>query len=335
MTTATPAKKPCNMVRKLIGTHNGTFHCDEALAVYLLGRTERFGDNEVVRTRDPKVLETCDVVVDVGGVYDPESFRFDHHQRGFSETFSDQFETKLSSAGLVYKHFGREIIAKELHKDASDAVVTMLYEKLYVQFIEALDAIDNGIARYPKDVQPKYKDSTNLAARVGRLNPWWNEPNVDLDERFTQAVALTGAEFSERVRYYGLSWLPAYTLVESAIQKRFEVDLSGQILVLETCCPWKDHIYSIEAKESLAKPILYVLYPDGTNGHWRVQCVPVEEGSFESRKPLPTEWRGLRDDELSAKSELEGCVFVHASGFIGGKFSMTAFHLNSEPDGVS
>ena len=41
-------------------------------------------------------------------------------------------------------------------------------------------------------------------------------------------------------------------------------------------------------------------------------------GSFASRKPLPTAWRGLRDEELSAKTGIPGGVFVHASGFIGG-----------------
>ncbi len=35
----------------------------------------------IFRTRDQKILDTCDVVVDVGGVYDPERHRYDHHQR--------------------------------------------------------------------------------------------------------------------------------------------------------------------------------------------------------------------------------------------------------------
>ena len=29
-------------------------------------------------------------------------------------------------------------------------------------------------------------------------------------------------------------------------------------------------------------------------------------------------WRGVRDAELTAKAGIEGCKFVHASGFIGG-----------------
>jgi len=54
-----------------IGTHNGTFHCDEALGCYLLQKTDRFKGSEVVRSRDQGVLKDLDIVIDVGGVYDP------------------------------------------------------------------------------------------------------------------------------------------------------------------------------------------------------------------------------------------------------------------------
>ena len=45
--------------------------CDEALGCFLLQQTQRFAGAEVVRTRDPELLKTLDVVVDVGGEYDP------------------------------------------------------------------------------------------------------------------------------------------------------------------------------------------------------------------------------------------------------------------------
>lgn len=54
-----------------IGTHSGTFHCDEALGCFLLKQTDAFKDAGIVRTRDPDVLKDLDVVIDVGGVYDP------------------------------------------------------------------------------------------------------------------------------------------------------------------------------------------------------------------------------------------------------------------------
>lgn len=50
-----------------------------------------------------QVLDTLDVVIDVGGTYEPEKDRYDHHQKGFEHVFGYGFKTKLSSAGLVYK----------------------------------------------------------------------------------------------------------------------------------------------------------------------------------------------------------------------------------------
>jgi len=49
-----------------------------------------------------------------------------------------------------------------------------------------------------------------------------------------------------------------------------------------------------------------------------VQCVPDGEESFVNRKSLPEAWRGIRSEELDKVSGIDGCVFVHASGFIGG-----------------
>ena len=57
---------------------------------------------------------------------------------------------------------------------------------------------------------------------------------------------------------------------------------------------------------------------DDRSKTWRVQAVAVSPDSFESRKALASQWRGLRDDELSKDTGIPGCVFVHMSGFIGG-----------------
>jgi len=47
-------------------------------------------------------------------------------------------------------------------------------------FVEAFDGIDNGIAQYDTDSPPRYKNKTDLAYRVGGLNPSWNETGVDV-----------------------------------------------------------------------------------------------------------------------------------------------------------
>jgi hypothetical protein len=46
----------------------------------------------------------------------------------------------------------------------------------FQEFIEALDGVDNGVSQYPNDIQPKYRNRTDLSSRVGWLNPPWNQP---------------------------------------------------------------------------------------------------------------------------------------------------------------
>ncbi|XP_075528900.1 MYG1 exonuclease isoform X1 [Dermacentor variabilis] len=315
-----PTKKPAAM-GKTIGTHNGNFHCDDALACFLLKQLPEYKDATVVRSRDQAVLDTCDVVVDVGAVYDPSKRRYDHHQKSFEETMhsldpTKKWTTKLSSAGLVYAHHGREVIAETLGWKLAEPNLEKIYDKVYENFMEEIDAIDNGINAY--DGEPRYRINTNLSSRVGHLNPPWNEPNPKLDEQFQKAMRLTGEEFLERVRYYATAWLPARELVQTALQQRQKVGEAGTVLILERGgCPWKDHLLTLEEELSIPGEVKFVLYQD-QGGSWRVQGVPVALGSFACRVFLAEKWRGLRDEELSRVSGIDGCIFVHSSGFIGG-----------------
>lgn len=320
MSTAATAAKRAKMAPPTIGTHSGTFHCDEALGCYLLRQTAKFAGADVVRSRDPAVLADLDVVIDVGGVYDPATDRYDHHQRGFSEVFGHGFTTKLSSAGLVYKHYGREIVATAMNSDAKPEDIDAVYIALYKNFMEAIDAIDNGINPWDSPDPPKYVNNTHLSARVGNLNPSWNEDSSDaaLTAGFNAAIELTGAEFSDALKYLATSWLPARALVLADLQARYDVDPSGKIVRLNSYCPWKEHLHVLEKEAGAEGEVLYVLYEDDREKKWRIQAVGVAPGSFESRKALPTPWRGLRDAELSEVSGVPGGVFVHASGFIGG-----------------
>ncbi|KAK2609280.1 hypothetical protein QQS21_002215 [Conoideocrella luteorostrata] len=315
-----------------IGTHNGHFHADEALAVHMLRMLPAYSDSELVRTRDPKLLETCHTVVDVGGEYDTQRNRYDHHQRGFTTTFPGK-NTKLSSAGLVFLHFGKAIVAQKLNTKEDAPEVALLHNKLYDSFVEALDAHDNGISVYDPaavsaaGLEKRYSEGGfTLGAVVSRLNPNWNDPipsdaeaaQKQEDDKFLTASQRIGEEFERDLDYYTSAWLPARSIVQEAFNKRTEFDPEGRILVFKgLSVPWKDHLYSLED----GKPsVLYVLYPESTapGAKWRIQCVPGSKDSFVSRKPLPEAWRGFRDEELDGISGISGCVFVHAAGFIGG-----------------
>lgn len=330
-----------------IGTHNGHFHADEALAVYMLRLLPTYANASLVRTRDPALLAACHTVVDVGGEYDASRHRYDHHQREFGTKFPGRTATRLSSAGLVWLHFGRAIVARRLGKPEDSPEVDVLYPKLYESFVEALDAHDNGVSSYDQDalaaagIEKRFSSGAfTLGAMVGRLNPNWNDPvpadpaeaQAAEDERFRAASRRIGEEFAAGLEFYASAWLPAREIVREAYAKRLQHDPEGRILVLEgQAVPWKDHLYTLEDQEqeqgeeqgengNKEKKVLYVLYPEKPvpGAKWRIQAVPVTKDSFQSRKALPEPWRGARDAQLDEISGVPGSVFVHASGFIGG-----------------
>ncbi|KAI3818042.1 hypothetical protein L1987_11844 [Smallanthus sonchifolius] len=306
---------------KRVGTHNGTFHCDEALGCFMIRLTSKFHGAQIIRTRNLQVLDTLDAVLDVGGVYDPSRDRFDHHQKGFDEILGDGFATKLSSAGLVYKHYGVEIIANTVQLDEGHPYVHRLFLAVYKNFIEAVDAIDNGINHYETDEPPRYVNNTTLSSRISRLNVNWYDDDQSPekeDQAFQHAMALAGNEFMNSIHFHAKSWLPARLVVMECLAARKNIDSSGEIMLLTRSCPWKLHIFDLEVEMKIDPVLKYVIYQDDRNNRWRVQAVAVSPDKFESRKPLPSHWRGLTDDHLSDVAGISGCVFVHASGFIGG-----------------
>lgn len=345
----TAASATCSRFGKLvssIGTHSGKFHCDEVLAVYMLQCLTECKNAAIVRTRDPHALSACDVVVDVGGVYDPATFRFDHHQREFQESMrtlsggDKHWSTRLSSAGLVYFHFGRDVITSLLQKQSvslTSQQMEALYDHVYATFVEEVDAVDNGVTLYdPACVsgKPRFQVCSTLSHRVSHLNRPWNQPlegdcvASDEQRRFMSAVQLVGEEFSACVRRLQSVWLPARDIVFEALQQRFQTtDPSGAIIELSSgAIPWRQHLLQLEDERD-PRLVQFVIYPDTSARSdvlpWRVQAVPPvgQPDSFLMRTPLKAEWCGLRDEGLREVSGITDAVFVHANGFIGGATS--------------
>ena len=118
---------------------------------------------------------------------------------------------------------GKEIISLVLG-NSSDKVTEKVFNKVYENFIQEIDAIDNGISTHDgegeEDFSPlhidiviigRYSISTNLSSRVSHLSPNWNDVDQDFDVGFYKALDLTKLEFLDRVNYYGLvSWISAY-----------------------------------------------------------------------------------------------------------------------------
>ncbi|XP_065354445.1 MYG1 protein-like [Calliphora vicina] len=313
-----------------IGTHSGTFHCDEVLACFMLKQLPEYANAKILRSRnDTELHENCDIIVDVGGEFDHERKLYDHHQKSFQETMStlrpelgDQYKIRLSSSGLIFRFYGERVIDEVLKKHANITLspenLKLTFEQLYANFIIEIDAIDNGEQICPDGKEPLYKISTHLPNRIGKFNPSWEEEgtNVDVNARFEEAMSYAGKEFIENVVSIGGSWIRAKEYVRTALKTAKSIYESGEILVLEKFCPWKHHLHALEKEFKVVGVPKLVVFVNASGG-WCVAGVPVTPDSYLGRKFLPEPWRGLRDEELSKLVGIEGLTFVHHTGFIG------------------
>lgn len=213
-------------------------------------------------------------------MYDPAKQRYDHHQRGFTEVFGfgGYDRTKLSSAGLVYKHFGKHIIAKQLGVPESDPKVETLWLQLYGELIESIDGIDNGVNIAQGELA--YAQRTDLSSRVRRLNPRWNEPasDDDYDARFAVASKTTGDEFLQQLDYFANAWLPARDVVKEALEKRHEVDPSGKIVVFKQVNEVRGRVMSLTPVRPLEGPPLLARADHGQGDQDPLRPLPREPG---------------------------------------------------------
>jgi len=174
--------------------------------------TSEYENAIIMRTRNQEVLDQLDIICDVGGIFDPSKNRFDHHQRSFNmawhedennpidETLAEQpFKIKLSSAGLVYKYFGKEVIKRilgevwsEISASFTEADIDKIQQKLYKNFIQEIDALDNGVKVAKEE---RYWINTALGTRVSRYNKAWNAPdNVCQNQQFKKAMRVVEEE---------------------------------------------------------------------------------------------------------------------------------------------
>jgi len=272
------------MTDKTIVTHNGNFHADDVFSIAALKHI--FSSFKLIRTRDVELISMADVVVDVGGEYNPQTDRFDHHQRGGAGERENGIP--FSSFGLIWQKYGLDIC--QGNQDVANAVDAGL--------VSTIDAIDCG------HVEGVTKGIT-LSHTISMFNPTWQEDS-HFDECFDEAV-----DFASRVLTRFIALANGGISAREIVAKAIENAADPRVIVLEKYTPWKRTVHA------LSEEALYMVYPSQT-GQWRIQTVPVEIGSFENRKSLPKEWAGLSDNELKDITGIDDAMFCHNGLFIAG-----------------
>jgi len=275
------------MTDKTIVTHNGNFHADDVFSIATLKSV--FPNFKLIRTRDLDVINKADLVIDVGGIYDPEAGRFDHHQRGGAGARENGIP--YSSFGLIWKKYGLQLC------DGNAELVASIDAGL----VSTIDAIDCGHVE-------GVATGISLSQTISMFNPTWQEEG-DFDACFDQAV-----EFASRILARFIASASGGLNAKTIVAKAIEDAADPRVIVLEKYIPWKRTVHALSTEA------LYMIYPSQT-GQWRIQTVPVEPGSFEDRKSLPKAWAGLSDKALQDVTGLEDAMFCHNGLFIAGSES--------------
>jgi uncharacterized UPF0160 family protein len=275
--------KPISIV-----THSGHFHADELFALAVLSL--KFEDNiDITRTRDEAKFAQADYVVDIGGVYDAEKCRFDHHQHGGAGNRENGIP--YAAFGLVWKQFGSELCGSQ---DIADVVE----EKL----VQPLDAHDNGMEIFQK--VSEHVEPFTLSKMIHIFNPTWTEGMEEFDTIFKNLIPIAKQIIKREIKIAQDKELAKENVIQAytnATDKR--------LIILDAAYPIS------EILSEYPEP-LFIVRPDSTPGLWKVSTIRDNMHEFKNKKDLPKAWGGKRGEELAQVSGVADATFCHQGLFI-------------------
>lgn len=270
-------------------THSSKFHADDVFATAFLSKII---DNPIVcrvNCVDEKIPNNA-IVYDIG------FGKFDHHQKDFD--LRHDSGVKYASFGLLFKEYGLSYLNKINSKYSKE-----VYLMLEHDYIEAIDAIDNG--DFPIiDACYNYKGIDSI---IGDFNVCWNE-DKDNDEAFMEAVSLAEKILTKLINK-SFAKVSAKEIVEVAIERA-----CNNIMYLDKHMPFKDFVCT--STNPKAKDILFCIAPSDRGGY-NVHTIPKDKNTHITRCDLPKEWGGLLNEELQEVSGIKSAVFCHSSLFLG------------------
>lgn len=287
----------------LLVTHSGTFHLDDAFAYAVLRTALGLGaagtDHRLVRTRDKTVFAQADIIWDVGGVYDADKGRFDHHQRGAPVRKGG---TRLSAAGLVWRRYGEVAVKRLLGAKFTPELGAALAAEIDRDVVHRIDEIDHG-EKHPED-------TLGLASIVEDCNPTWDAPAYG-DQAVEDVAFVHASGLLETFLRHRVAALRARLAARSVVLEAHRRSADPRILELDRKLPWQDAVFEHQLEQ-----VVFAVYPV-PNGNWMVDAMPPERGSYAQRLPLPLAWAGLMDATLAETSGIPDAVFVHRERFVG------------------
>lgn len=267
-------------IERSCGTHDGSFHADEVTACALLLLFELIDKDKIIRTRDLHKLGQCEFVCDVGGVYDPATKRFDHHQ--------SEYTGDLSSAGMVWQYLrDKGIVTEEAYQFVNRSLIL------------GIDAHDNG------RVTPEIGSCTFSQVVTNFVPVVYDAPFDVQNKAFFDAL--------EFVLGHLRRLLERFHYIHSCREKIISaMEKKEKSLIFDEAMPWMECFFDLGGEQH---PAIFVIMP--SNGHWKLRGIPPSfEERMKVRVPLPQEWAGLLDQDLKRVTGIPGAIFCHKGRFI-------------------
>lgn len=282
--------------RKLVVTHNGTFHMDDvfACAAVILWMKKHGMKWNIIRTRDESIIEKADIVFDVGLIHDPARMRFDHHQKGGAGFHKNGIP--FAAFGLVWSSLGKDIC------DGNDFV----WEGIEKLLVCEIDASDNGV----NTSTPIYEGvfPYGIGGYFKMNLPTWKEPEINKDTLFQKVVSIATEILAREItRLHHTS--EAFNILE----KDYMESADKRLVITNT--PFSRGEIQKYIQSDRFPELVYVVFPDQDYGRWRVLCGYTQKGIFDMKKPLPESWRTLRGEAFQQVSGVATADFCHQSGF--------------------
>lgn len=292
--------------KKLI-THNGSFHADDIFACATLSLLlEKKGETfKIIRTRDEEIIKNAkeneSYIFDIGGIFDAEKNKFDHHQIGGAGKHENGIE--YSSFGLVWKKFGEELCE-------SKKVMEIVDNKI----VAPIDASDNGFDL----IEKKHEIFPYLIQDVFAIFRPTALEKVNKDKQFEKAVILAKEILSREIKKANDK-----IEIEKIIQNFYENSKDKRLIIIDEPKVSRQEIW--DALQNFDEP-LFVVYGDDKD--WGTVAMRKEINNFENRKYFPKSWAGLKDEELQKISGVSDAVFCHRGLFlVGAKSKQGAIKL--------
>ncbi|PCI29268.1 metal-dependent hydrolase [Candidatus Wolfebacteria bacterium] len=267
-------------------THDGKFHADDVFATAVLlihlGKDLTDTDISLERTREKDVIASGDYVYDVGGIYNEEGNRFDHHQPGAAGKRENGIT--YAAFGLVWKKFGAEICGSQSIANRVDRRV-----------VQPVDALDNGESICKPTIEGVLP--YGVSGVIGSFLPTWKEEREGIDDIFESLVP-----FAKKILEREITWAQDQEEAILKVTEIFDNSPNKQVIELDQKYPWEE----VADKYPDA---LYVIHPQ--DGKWRAHAIRKGATTFELRKPFPSEWAGLRDEELQKVTGVDDAFFCH------------------------